>query len=309
MKAEQAPVSKLKALIIAARLPTLTVGLAPVVLGNTIGLYLIKRMENPLGPIHLGMMLVSVLAVLLMQTGANLVNDVKDAERGVDSAVRVGPMRVTQAGLLDAQAVRSAYRFCFALSLVIAGAGVYRGGLSIAALGVVCVAVAYFYTAGPKPLSHMALGELASLIFFGPVAMLGTIYLQTLEWRWDALLASFGPGFFAAAMMAINNYRDRETDREAQKNTLAIKWGEAIGQRLPAYFLYAGTIFLGVGTWWILHMDPLTLIVGALGIAWIHFRLKPFLSSPDPYELNHVLKRTGLFSFVLSIIYVVVVVL
>lgn len=305
----QESLSTAKAFILAARLPTLLVGVAPVLLGNVLGLYMMPRLTETVTSMNYVMAAVTILAVMLMQTGANLVNDVKDAERGVDSAVRVGPVRVTQAGLLGPEKVRLAYRVCFVLSLLLAGVGVYRGGWEIMALGVICVTVAYLYTAGPKPLSHLALGEVMSLIFFGPVAVLGTIYLQTMEWKWHALPASLGPGFYAAAMMAINNYRDRDTDREAGKVTLAIRWGDAVGQRLPAYFLYIGTIFLGFGTWSILHMDPLTLIVGALGVAWIYFRLKPFLSSPDPYELNHVLKRTGRFSLVMALVYIVVVLL
>ena len=201
-----------KAILIGVRPPTLLLGISPVLLGTALGFREVLGSGQALSWLNDVMFLAAISVVLVLQSPANLVNDVKDAESGVDNEGRVGPLRVVQAGLLSAEKAKKAYQIMLLMGVVIGCILSVYGGPSMIALALVCALAAYAYTGGPKPLSHLGLGELVALLFFGPVAVLGTAYLQSLSWQWSDLIWSLGPGFLAAAVMAINNLRDRRGD-------------------------------------------------------------------------------------------------
>lgn len=92
-------------------------------------------------------------------------------------------------------------------------------------LGVVSIAAGIIYTAGPYPLAYLGLGDLFVVVFFGPVAVAGTHYVQTVEWSWLSALAGVGPGLLSVAILTVNNLRDVDGDREAGKRTLAVRFG------------------------------------------------------------------------------------
>ena len=101
-----------------------------------------------------------------MQAAANLVNDAKDAENGIDSSERKGPVRVVQSGLLDLATVKKAYKLCFVLSIFLSGIIAYYGGIYVFVAALASALFAYAYTGGPFPLAYYAMGEVTAFIFF-----------------------------------------------------------------------------------------------------------------------------------------------
>lgn len=162
---------------------------------------------------------------ILLQIGANLANDVADFRRGADTVHRLGPVRVTQSGLIPAQQVAAATAAVLAAASIPGLYLVWRGGPVLAVLGLLAILAAVTYTAGPKPFGYLGLGEFFVFLFFGPVAVAGTTYVMTHVVSPLAIVASIAMGCLVTAILVVNNLRDIDTDREAGKHTLAVRIG------------------------------------------------------------------------------------
>jgi 1,4-dihydroxy-2-naphthoate octaprenyltransferase len=281
-----------KAIVMAMRPHTLLTGLAPVFLGLCFGL---KPLLYGSRSLRLSQVLVCVFAsllVILLQSAANLVNDAKDAERGVDTAARLGPTRVVQSGILSKNFVRLAYSLCFALAaIIVLGMFYYTKDWLVIAVAALCGLAAFAYTAGPFPLSYFAMGEVVAFIFFGPVAVMGSAYLQTGVISWDVAFWGAGCGFISAAIMAINNFRDRTNDAKAGKHTLATIFGHELAKRLPLIFVSMSFVLL------LLYcanheVIGLGLIGCVAGYFYMARRISPYLNAKGP-EVNLALKHTA----------------
>lgn len=175
--------------------------------------------------------LAALLVALLMQVGANLANDVYDFYRGADAGNRLGPIRVTQAGLLSPQQVLTGMWLSFGMAGLI---GLYLAwviGWPVLVIGLLTILAAITYTGGPFPFGYYGLGDLAVFIFFGLVGVCGTYYVQAgtisaLAW-WTAIPM----GLLTVNILVVNNLRDIENDRLIGKKTLAVQLG-ASGARL-----------------------------------------------------------------------------
>jgi 1,4-dihydroxy-2-naphthoate octaprenyltransferase len=290
-----------KGLWLGIRPPTLLIGISPVLIGSVYGMKVLNERELiPGWPPGLVMGL-TLLLVILMQAAANLVNDVKDAESGLDqTATRLGPQRVVSAGLLSATAARTSYYLMFALVLIICTVLVAYGGWTVLLLGALCCGFAYLYTGGPLPLSHAGAGELVALIFFGPIAVGGSAFLQTRLWLSEAFFLGLGPGLVAAAIMAINNHRDRQVDQQAGKRTLATRLAASQARHLPWWLLVGSfgffavdIIWLAASPWW--GVSLLGLLAG-----WSFQTIRPLIST-SPEQCNTALKRTSLMALVYAL--------
>ena len=202
----------------AIRPQTLLLSAAPV----TVGLALAGR-ETRLDP---AVALATLATALLLQIAANLTNDWADAEKGVDTPERVGPVRLSHSGALSRRGMKRA-----TLAVLVAAAGcgfvlMLHGGWPILLLGGIAILSAVAYSAGPRPLSWLGMGEFLAFVFFGPVAVAGSAYLQLGRVDGLMLLASLPSGLMASAVMTVNNLRDIDTDRRAAKATLAVRFGD-----------------------------------------------------------------------------------
>lgn len=281
--------SPMKAGFLAIRPPTLLVGAGPIILGGILGAAAVQEIGRTFSWFWFGL---TLLTGLLLQAGANLVNDVKDAEKGVDQAeLRLGPPRVTMLGWLQPQTVRRMYYAVFSLALLCAVLVSAHAGPGFLALGILCCVIAYGYTAGPKPLAYIGLGEVMAFLFFGPVAVLGTMAVQTQSIVWDALPLASCPGLIAAAVMAINNVRDMDSDRAAGKVTLPLLLGKQLGAYLP-HALLGMAILIPALTWGVAHWGQslLYLVMATLFVqAFVGRALRPALA-----HYNVALKRTAM---------------
>ncbi len=287
--------------VAALRPPTLLVGLSPVLIG--LGFAWRSRLTGET-PFAWSAAAAAVLLVIFLQSAANLVNDAKDAEKGIDQGPRLGPPRVVHSGWLSARAVKRAYYLCFAAAGAIAALLFWQAPdylmLEVAAA---CGLAAYAYTAGPFPLAYYALGESVALVFFGPVAVMGTSYLHT--HRVDGSLAFWGvgSGCIAAAIMAINNARDRDGDARAGKHTLATLSSEVGARRIPLVLLGVSALFFTL--YGQAHDALITgFILSGLAALYIARFLVPLLQAGPPMRLNLALKRTALFNFLYALAFI-----
>jgi 1,4-dihydroxy-2-naphthoate polyprenyltransferase len=222
----EANLGPLRVWLAAARVRTLPAAIAPVLMGTA--------MAAADGGFHAPSALVAAACALLLQVGANFVNDLADARKGADTAARKGPLRVVSAGLVSEQAMLRAIVAVFVAAFLLGLTLVARGGWPVLAVGLASMAAAVGYTAGRRALGYLGLGDLFVLVFFGPVAVAGTHYVQTLTFSWIAALAGIGPGLLAVAILVANNLRDVDEDRAVGKRTLIVRFGERFGQRLFA---------------------------------------------------------------------------
>ncbi|MBL8957464.1 MAG: 1,4-dihydroxy-2-naphthoate polyprenyltransferase [Myxococcaceae bacterium] len=170
--------------------------------------------------------LAALAGAFFIQVGTNLTNDYYDFVKGADDADRLGPKRVTQSGLIAPKVVLSAALISFALAAVCGIHLIQVGGWPVLAIGVASVAAGYMYTGGPYPLAYHGLGDPFVFVFFGPVAVVGTYWVQVGRVDLLPVLASVPVGLLGTALLVVNNLRDIPTDTRAGKRTLAVKLGE-----------------------------------------------------------------------------------
>jgi 1,4-dihydroxy-2-naphthoate octaprenyltransferase len=252
------------------------------------------------GGFHLAAFACALLGAVLIQVGTNLANDVADFERGADTAARKGPPRVTQAGLVTPAQVKRAAALAFGLAFL---AGVYlivRGGWPILALGLAAIASGVAYTAGRYALAYTGLADLFVLVFFGPVAVAGTHYVQTLALAPWAAVAGLGPGFLATAILLANNVRDVEEDRAADKRTLVVRFGRAFGVGLYAACVAGAALVPAALVLWARgHAGALAATLVAVLLGGPLARV--LRGTADPAVLNPLLGKTARLLLVYSV--------
>jgi 1,4-dihydroxy-2-naphthoate octaprenyltransferase len=241
--------------ILAARLRTLGAALIPVIAGCALAISV--SAFDPLGSA-----LILACAVLI-QIATNFFNDALDHAKGADTAGRLGPTRVTSAGLLPARRVMTGAFLTLTLAALLALPLVLRGGGIILLIGLLSLLFAYAYTGGPFPLAYLGLGEIFVTLFFGLIAVAGTFYLNTLTFSAAAILAGLQIGLHSSVLLAVNNFRDLETDRAANKKTLAARFGLTFARRENAALVIApfilGLAWLPLGYLWAFLLPLITL--------------------------------------------------
>jgi len=235
--------------------------------------------------------LAALLGALLIQIGTNLANDYSDFARGVDTADRKGFVRVAQAGLIAPRRLRSGIVVTFGLAVLVGFYLVYLGGWPILVIGLASIAAGVLYTGGPWPFGYHGLGDPFVFLFFGLVAVGGTFFVQALDLPLDVLLAGAAMGSLATAILVVNNLRDRSTDRQADKHTLAVLLGERATQVEYTMLLGLATVIppLGIALY---GWPPTTLLaLAAAALAWRP--LRSVWRYEDPVELNQALAATS----------------
>jgi 1,4-dihydroxy-2-naphthoate octaprenyltransferase len=276
-------IGSLQAWILAARPKTLTAAVAPVLVGTGLAAH-----DDALAILPA---LAALVGAVLIQIATNLANDYYDFVRGGDTAERIGPVRVTQAGLIAPASVRSAMLVVLASAFVPGAYLVSVAGWPIVVIGLVSLACAVLYTGGPFPLAYHGLGDVFVFIFFGLVAVGGTYYVQALDWSGGALLAGAGLGALSTALLVVNNLRDIRTDAAAAKRTLAVRIGRA-GTKVEYVFLLAlaaAVPLVGVSA---LDWPPAAL-ASLLAVLLGGLPLRTVLRHSDPRELLPALGATA----------------
>ena len=207
--------------LMAARPRTLTAAIAPVLVGTAAAIA-----DGGFAPLPA---LAALCGAVWIQIGTNFANDYFDARKGADSE-RVGPTRVTQAGLVAPRAMRRAIGLAFGAAFA---CGIYLvavAGWPVVAIGLASILCGVAYTGGPYPLGYHGLGDLFVFVFFGPVAVAGTYFVQTLRWSPAVAWISVPVGSLCVAILVVNNLRDLGSDRKAGKRTLVVRHGRRFGR-------------------------------------------------------------------------------
>lgn len=286
-----------RAWLSAIRLRTLPLALASIGMGSFLAA------DQTMFDWRVGML--CALTTVLLQILSNLANDYGDTQHGADSVHREGPSRSVQAGVISSRQMMSAVILFALLSL---GSGLWLLYISLGfnmhsflfflVLGLLCILAAVAYTAGRKPYGYAGLGDLSVMMFFGIVGVLGTYYMHTGSFYplyvWPALSC----GFFATAVLNVNNIRDINSDKLAGKKSIPVRIGREKATQYHWFLLCSGIacslVFLSLefqSPWQLLFLAVLPLIIkNGIAVQNIHnaLELDPYLKQMAVAALLYV---------------------
>lgn len=283
---------------LAIRPKTLPAALAPVLVGTAVA--------YRVGGLHWGAAVAAMLGALLLQVASNLANDVFDYEQGKDTADRLGPVRVVQSKLLTAKEVRAGLTFVIVCSCLVGSYLIGKAGWPVVVLGLASILAALAYTAGPYPLGYHGLGDLFVFVFFGPVAVIGTQYVQC-EWvSVEAVWASIPMGLLTTNILVVNNLRDRAEDGRTGKRTLAVRFGKHFAMYQALGCLVLSYLFTISFCWFSTRPWPLLLPALTLPMAR---RWYLALGTTEGRAMNELLARAAKLLIVFALLFSVALVL
>jgi 1,4-dihydroxy-2-naphthoate octaprenyltransferase len=235
--------------LLAIRPKTLTAAAAPVILGWGIA-------ANT-GSFFWGPALAALVSALMIQIGTNLVNDVVDFSKGADTIKRTGPTRVTQSGLLTPKQVWQGVWLSFGIAAIAGAYLTWSAGWLVLWIGLASILAGIAYTAGPSPLAYIGLGDLFVMLFFGFVAVCGTVFVTSGELPLLAWFGAAAAGALTVNILVVNNIRDIKTDKAAGRKNIAILFG-----RKTAAWEYALMLVLA-------YAIPPVLVCKELASVWV----------------------------------------
>jgi 1,4-dihydroxy-2-naphthoate polyprenyltransferase len=230
----------------------------------------------------------TLLCTVLLQVLSNFANDYGDTQNGADSVERIGPSRAVQTGLISPKQM---FRAILLMGILAFFSGIYLLYVSFGSinnpyflgflsLGLSCLAAAYFYTAGSKPYGYVGLGDLSVFLFFGFVAVLGTLFLFTKEIYSLDLLLGIGTGAMATAVLNINNIRDIKSDKAAGKITIPVR----LGKKGAIFYHWILIIIAAISLLTFGFLNQAKVWFWLIGIIlFFNARLVSKAENPDPY--------------------------
>jgi len=276
----------------AARLRTLPAAAVPVLTGVTLA-----AID---GYYDTSIATITLLTALLIQIGTNFANEYYDFIKGADTDERVGFLRATSAGLIAPKAMKMAAAITMLTAFLIGLSLVWVGGWPILLVGILSIFFGYAYTGGSYPLAYNGLGDLFVMLFFGVIAVMGSYFLQAGTLSYPALIASLGAGALATNILVVNNLRDSETDKKANKKTLGVRFGDGFLRLEYAILLFVALavpphFFFQEGFKAIVFLPYL-----AIPLALIAFH--SVLFEREKRNLNKTLEKTAAFMAIYGIL-------
>ncbi len=276
----------------AARPPTLTAAVAPVLVGTAAAI--------GDGVFSAGPFVAALFGAICLQIGANFANDVFDFERGADAGDRLGPPRATQVGLVTPTQMKVGMWAAFLLAFL---AGIYLvvvAGWIVVVIGLASIVAGLIYTGGPWPVGYHALGDAFTFGFFGMVAVVGTYFVQAEAAPGVVWLAAVPVGCTVTAILVANNLRDLATDQAAGKTTLAVALGER-GTRAWYVLLLAAAYGVAIALWPATGVEAWTLLVLA-SLPFAFAPLRAVAGGTVGRALNVTLVQTARFHLIFGLL-------
>jgi 1,4-dihydroxy-2-naphthoate polyprenyltransferase len=284
----------MKSWLLAARPKTLSAAIVPVLAGTALA-------AREASGVIWWVFACALFGAVFIQIATNFINDALDFKKGTDTGERLGPTRVTQAGLLSADGVMRGAWVCLILAAMCGVPLLYRGGWPMLVVGLTSIFAAYAYTGGPYPLAYHGLGEVFVVIFFGLVAVGGTFYALTLRLTRSSLMAGLAVGSLATVLLVINNLRDVEGDRRNNKRTLAARFGERFARAEVVVFALVPFAVVALLAW---RQGRLGLLLTLLALPWALLVIARSLRLRGA-ELNRVLAMAGALQWAFGVLFVI----
>lgn len=293
------PMKKLRIWIKAFRLRTLPLALSATALGSFLG--------YAEGNFKWGVFVFGTFTTLFLQVLSNLANDYGDARKGTDSSRRIGPLRVTQTGLVSLKEMRWMITLFVVLSLVsgslLIWSGLGRSDLMLYAvfflLGFSAIFAAVKYTIGRKPYGYLGFGDIMVFIYFGILGVAGTYFLHTRTFHPTILLPASSIGLLSVGVLNLNNMRDRENDRINGKHTLVVRMGISWAKVYHVGLLF--TAFLLGIAYTIIHFESFFQLMFLLPLPLLASDIQKVVTNTVPLELNRELKKLAVATLLFSL--------
>jgi 1,4-dihydroxy-2-naphthoate octaprenyltransferase len=291
--------TKNQAWVKALRLRTLPLSLSGIILGSFIAKY------N--GYWDWAIFALAMTTTILFQIVSNLANDLGDSLKGTDNEERVGPMRSVQSGLISKKEMRNAVIFTSVLSFLSAGTLIYIGTKGLPSsilwfyvgLAIACVIAAITYTVGKKAYGYNGFGDIMVFIFFGIVSVMGVYPLFAKSIEWLLILPAACIGLLSAAVLNLNNMRDRVNDAKSNKRTLVVMMGPNLAKMYHSFLVLGGLACQSVFIFKINH--PLAFIGLIPGILLL-VHVRKVMQTVDPKEFDPELKKVALSTFGIAVL-------
>jgi 1,4-dihydroxy-2-naphthoate octaprenyltransferase len=283
----------------AFRLRTLPLAVSATTLGSLLG-FAESRFRW-------GVFIFATLTTLFLQILSNLANDYGDAKKGTDNEKRIGPLRVTQTGLVSQRQIQWMIGIFVLLSLVsgslLIWSGLRGGKLWIYSLffllGFSSIYAAIKYTIGKRPYGYVGFGDIMVFIYFGILGVAGTYFLHTQSFHPTILLPASSVGLFSAGVLNLNNLRDHDNDALNGKNTLVVRMGVPWAKIYHVVLLFTALVLAVVYT--ILHFESYYQLIFLLPVPLLISDVLTVITNTVPVELNKELKRLAVATLLFSL--------
>lgn len=292
--------SNAKAWIGAFRLRTLPLSVSGIIMGS-----FIARLN---GFWDSAIFVLALSTTLLFQLVSNLANDLGDSQKGTDNEQRIGPVRAVQSGEISPSRMKAAVILFTILSLLSAAALIYVSAQKLpqqilvfyGILALFCVLAAITYTVGKKAYGYHGLGDLFVFIFFGLVSVLGVYTLYSKNFDWNNLLPATTIGLLSAAVLNLNNMRDRVNDARSGKNTLVVKMGANWAKIYHAFLILGGIVSLLT---FVLPLKQEWLYLSFIPCAVLLYHLRIVMHTKIEKDFDPQLKVVALATFAISLFF------
>jgi len=283
----------------AFRLRTLPLAVAATTLGSLLG-YAENRFRW-------GVFIFGTLTTLFLQILSNLANDYGDARKGTDNEHRIGPLRVTQSGLVTQRQILWMIGIFVLLSLIsgslLIWSGLQSGKFWIYSLffllGLSAIYAAIKYTIGKRPYGYVGFGDIMVFIYFGILGVAGTYFLHTQSFHLTILLPASSVGLFSAGVLNLNNLRDHANDALNGKNTLVVRMGVPWAKIYHVILLLTALVLAVIYT--ILHFESYYQLIFLLPVPLLISDVLTVITNTVPVELNRELKRLAVATLLFSL--------
>lgn len=275
-----------KAWVLAARPKTLTGCAVPVMIGTSLAYVDASQYMN--GSFSWTAALLCLLFAFIMQTDANFINDFFDFLNGADdTTTRLGPKRACAQGWVKLDSMKRVIAGTTCLACLVGLPLIFYGGLEMLLVGLFCVVFCFLYT---THLSYMGLGDLLVLLFFGVVPVCTCYYIHLHTITWQVFWASLACGLVIDALLLVNNFRDRDTDKAVGKNTIVVKIGAQATLRL---YLFVGVMACLMGYVFLMNGHLLAFVLPVLYLTLHFFTYLKMKRIYQGRELNRCLGETA----------------
>ncbi|QCX00186.1 1,4-dihydroxy-2-naphthoate octaprenyltransferase [Aggregatimonas sangjinii] len=291
---------KLKAWLNAARLRTLPLSVSGVITGTALANFYKAN--------DITILFLALLTTIAFQVTSNFANDYGDGVKGTDNEDRIGPKRAMQSGLLSSTELKNGIILSAFISLTLVIILIYRAFgtenlllvLVFLSLGILSIWAAIKYTVGERAYGYRGLGDIFVFLFFGILAVLGTMFLYTKTVTAVAVMPAIAIGALSTGVLNLNNLRDFESDKKVGKNTLIVKMGLARG-KIYHYGLL-GVSFLCIIGFLVSYANRMVQFVPLLAFLPILFHLRKIYTIKEPESFDPELKKLALSTFLLAVL-------